>query len=345
MATFIGTEPRTSATEPRKPSGQVRLASVIVDRPTEGPVVTVVVVTWQGAHLLPACLDSLRRQTIPHAVVVVDNASTDGTTELLATRFPEVTVIQTGGNLGFAGGAQTGLEAARTPYVALLNNDAVAEPEWLAALVTHLEGHPEAAAVTSRMLLQGGDPPLLNNTGVVLLADDYGADRDLRAEPTTRLEPGPVFGFSGGAALLRRSAVEAAGGFPRPFFLYYEDTDLSWRLRLAGWEIRYEPRAVVHHAHSASVDQTSDRFAFYNERNRLLMLTRCAPARRAVRALLRFGLTTGSLVVSRRRGRPVPDVPVFRAGLRVRVLGSYLRLLPWAVRTRRRIRGRSTRST
>src|SRR3954451_8069783 len=139
-------EPRTSTTEPRNPSGQVRLASLVVDRPTGGPAVTVVVVTWQGAHLLPACLDSLRRQTIPHAVVVVDNASTDGTTELLATRFPEVTVIQTGGNLGFAGGAQTGLEAARTPYDALLNNDAVAEPEWLGGPRAHPGGAPEGAA-------------------------------------------------------------------------------------------------------------------------------------------------------------------------------------------------------
>ena len=240
--------------------------------------VTVVVVTWQGVALLPACLESLRRQTAPHTVLVVDNGSTDGTEKLLAERFPEVRVLQTGGNLGFAGGVQAGLDAATTRYVALLNNDAVAEPGWLAALVASLDAHPDAAAVTSRMLLQDTDPPLLNNTGVVLLDTDYGADRDLRADAATRTEPDSVFGFSGGAALLRLDAVRAIGGFPTRFFLYYEDTDLSWRLRLAGWDIRYEPAAVVHHAHSATVDQTSDRFAFFNERNRLLMLTRCAPA-------------------------------------------------------------------
>jgi GT2 family glycosyltransferase len=301
-------------------------------------VATVVVVTWEGAHLLPACLDSLRRQTVPHEVIVVDNGSTDGTEALLAEHYREVRVVQTGANLGFAGGVQSGLEAASTPLVALLNNDAVAEPGWLAALVAHLEGQPRCAAVTSRMLLQGEGPPLLNNTGVVLLDDDYGADRDLRAAPSARPEPGPVFGFSGGAALLRRSAVDAVGGFARRFFLYYEDTDLSWRLRLAGWEIRYEPAAVVHHAHSATVDQTSDRFAFYNERNRLLMLTRCAPAARAGRAVLRFGLTTASLTVSRWRGRPAPDVPVFDVRLRLRVLRAYLRLLPWALASRRAIR-------
>jgi hypothetical protein len=146
-----------------------------------------------------------------------------------------------------------------------------------------------------------------------------------------------VFGFSGGAALLRLDAVRAIGGFPTRFFLYYEDTDLSWRLRLAGWDIRYEPAAVVHHAHSATVDQSSDRFAFFNERNRLLMLTRCAPAPRVLRALVRFLLTTGSLTLTRLRRHPVPDRPVFDPRLRLRVLGSYLRALPWALRTRRSI--------
>jgi GT2 family glycosyltransferase len=312
--------------------------------PAGSPATTVVVVTWQGAHLLPACLESLRRQTVPHTVVVVDNGSTDGTEGLLAERFPEVVVVQTGANLGFAGGAQAGLEAADTPYVALLNNDAVAEPDWLAALVAALDQRPDAAAVTSRMLLQDTAPPLLNNTGVVLLDSDYGADRDLRADATTRLSPDSVFGFSGGAALLRRDAVESVGGFPQPFFLYYEDTDLSWRLRLAGWDIRYEPAAVVHHAHSATVDQTSDRFAFFNERNRLLMLTRCAPAPRVLRALLRFGLTTASLTVSLLLRRPVPDRPVFDPRLRLRVLASYVRHLPWAVRTRRAIQASAVRA-
>jgi len=305
---------------------------------TGGPVVTVVVVTWEGAHLLPPCLDSLREQRLPHRVIVVDNGSTDGTEALLADRYPEVRVVQTGANLGFAGGAQVGLAAADTSYVALLNNDAVADPGWLAALVRRLDDQPSAAAVTSRMLLQDTDPPLLNNTGVVLLDDDYGADRDLRAGTDARPEAGPVFGFSGGAAVLRRQAVEQVGGFARRFFLYYEDTDLSWRLRLAGWEIWYEPAAVVHHAHSATVDQAGERFAYFNERNRLLMLTRCAGASRVARALLRFALTTASLTVSRLRRKPVPDVPVFDPWLRLRVLGGYARLLPWALRTRRRIR-------
>jgi GT2 family glycosyltransferase len=300
------------------------------------PFVTVVVVSWQGRHLIGPCLDSLRRQTLGHRVVVVDNGSTDGTAEFLAAEHPEVTVLATGENLGFAGGVAAGLEAVDTPYVALLNNDAEAEPGWLAALARCLTAHAEAGAVTSRMLL-ADRPGTLNNTGVLLLADGRGADRGLGEPETAWTEPGEVFGFSGGAAMLRTEALREIGGFPREFFLYYEDTDVSFRLRLAGWTVRYEPAAVVRHRHSATVDQRSEIFAFCNERNRLLVLLRCAPLGLALRAPLRFQVTTASLAVKRLLRRPVPDVPAFRLGLRLRAFGSYLRLAPWALRSRRAV--------
>jgi GT2 family glycosyltransferase len=291
-------------------------------------------VTWQGAHLLPACLDSLLAQTLPHDVLVVDNASTDGTPELLAREHPEVRVVQLDRNTGFAGGVQAGLDATDAEFVALLNNDAVADPGWLAALVAEAQAHPEAAAVTSRMYLAGRTPPTLNNTGVLLLPTGYGADRGLGEDDAAYREAGEVFGFSGGAALLRASAVRAVGGFPVPFFLYYEDTDTSWRLRAAGWTVRYAAEAVVHHEHSASTDQRSELFAFHNERNRLLMLVRCAPAGAALRCWARFALTTASLAASPLRRRPRPDGHHFRPGFRLRIAASALRLLPWALRTR-----------
>jgi GT2 family glycosyltransferase len=290
-------------------------------------------VTWQGAHLLPPCLASLRRQTLDHDVVVVDNASSDGTAELLAREFPEVRVIGLPRNTGFAGGVQAGLDATDAEFVALLNNDAVAHEGWLAALVEEAAAHPEAAAITSRMYLAGRTPATLNNTGVLLLPTGYGADRDLGRADDVRTEAGEVFGFSGGAALLRTDAVRSVGGFPVPFFLYYEDTDTSWRLRAAGWTVRYAPGAVVDHEHSASTDQRSALFAFHNERNRLLMLVRCAPLRHALRCWGRFALTTASLTgqqLVRRR----PPGHHFRPGLRLRVAASALALLPWALRTR-----------
>jgi GT2 family glycosyltransferase len=307
------------------------------------PLVTVVVVTWQGRHLLEPCLQSLRRQTVDHRVIVVDNASTDGTSEFLALQHPEVETLHSERNEGFAGGVSRALPQVTSPYVALLNNDATADHRWLAELLRHAEEHPEAAAVTSRMLL---DRPgeTLNNTGVVLLSTGHGADRGLGEPGTAYPDPGEVFGFSGGAALLRTQAVRAVGGFPARFFLYYEDTDLSWRLRLAGRTVRYEPRAVVRHAHSATVDQASEGFAFHNERNRLLTLVRCAPAALAARAVVRFLVTTVSLVVRRAMGQDVPDVATFRTRVRLRAFRSFLRMAPWALSSRRTI-GRTAART
>jgi GT2 family glycosyltransferase len=312
------------------------------DAQETGPRVTVVVVTWQGAHLLGPCLDSLARQTLSHDVLVVDNASTDDTTAVLAAH-PDVRVIRNDSNLGFAGGAQQGLEGATGEWVAFLNNDAVAEPGWLDALLTAARANPGVAAVTSLLLIADTEPPRVNNAGVVLLPTLYGTDRAAGADPARVAEPAEVFGFSGGAALLRRAAARAVGGFPVRFFLYYEDTDLSWRLRLRGWSIRYEPAAVVHHRHAASSDVSSALFAFHNERNRLLTLARCAPAGAAAGAWARFVLTTASLAVRQVHTRRPQQPRNLRIGLRIRVLLSAIRLLPWALGARARIRpGRGT---
>jgi GT2 family glycosyltransferase len=303
--------------------------------------VTVIVVTWQGAHLLSSCLSSLAMQTLPHELIVVDNASTDGTDALLAADYPDARTITLARNTGFAGGVAAALSEVRTPYLALLNNDAAADRSWLERSVAELRADATVAAVTAKLLLWEGGR--INNTGVVLTRDGYGADRGLdQSDGPPYDTPAEVFGFSGGAALLRTEAVRAAGGVPARFFLYYEDTDLAWRLRLAGGHIRYRPDAVVRHRHAATSNRDSPRFAYYNERNRLLMLLRCAPAAFATRQVLRFCVTSASLTMRRVIRRQVQDVPVFRLRLRLRVLAGVARYLPWALRERGAIGRRAT---
>jgi hypothetical protein len=291
--------------------------------------VTVIVVTWNGAHLLRPCLDSLRAQTMPHAVLVIDNASTDGTDALLED-YPEVWVAKLTDNRGFAGGADLGLRLASTPYVALLNNDAVADPGWLAAVVGELEADPELAATTPRVLLAADG--MVNNAGGALTRYGCGYDRGYgKVDDDTFRRPVDVAAFCGNGAALRREVALGVGGFPTSFFLYYEDTDLSWRLGRAGWRIRYVPQARVEHLHSASSDQRSASFAYYNQRNQLLTVLRNAPARVVLRAFVRF------IVVTVVRAAARNDTAVYsRPGHRLRVLAAVIRRSPAALRERRR---------
>jgi GT2 family glycosyltransferase len=171
----------------------------------------------------------------------------------------------------------------------------------------------------------------INNAGGALTRWAAGYDRGF-GEPD-----GPPFdaaaevaAFCGGAALLRTAAVREVGGMPADFFLYYEDTDLSWRLRRAGYSIRYQPTAVVRHLHSATSDQSSASFAFYNQRNQLLTVLRNAPPELVVLVVLRFLLVTAVDAM-----RPGSRGHQHSARHRMRVLRDVLRLLPGALRARR----------
>ncbi|MGS0687138.1 glycosyltransferase family 2 protein [Nakamurella sp. GG22] len=292
------------------------------------PDVTVVVVTFRGAQWVSECLSSLAAQTLPHRLLVIDNASSDGTGELLRDLLPPGQVLRLPVNAGFAGGVAAALPLVTTRFVALLNDDAIAAPGWLAELTAAAVDDPDAAAWTSLMLL-ADDPGRVNNLGGALDSRWYGTDVAAGAAPADidgRITDS--FAFSGGAALLRTAAIRAVGGFPADYFMYYEDLDTSWRLQLAGWAIRAVPSATVRHRHAASSDRRSEMFHFHNERNRLLTLLRCAPLPTALGQLLRFVLTTGSLAATRLAGRGVPDHANFRIGLRVRVLASALRRVP-----------------
>ena len=282
--------------------------------PVRPALVRAVVVSWNGAHLLPSCLDSLLGQTVAAdlEVVVVDNASEDGTAGMLADRYPEVIVVRSGSNLGFAGGADLGLAGFGGPFLALLNNDATFAADAIERMISVLEqpGNERVGAVTAKILLTGAyrleqvlaqataptgsfrrndgwlipaDPGsrgairVVNSTGNVVSRRGTGADRDWLRTEGDESRDADVFGFCGGAALLRSAALDEVGGFDRELFLYYEDTDLSWRLRAGGWTIRYCESAVAHHLHAASSDSASPLFRYYNTRNSLVVFARHAP--------------------------------------------------------------------
>ncbi|WP_298183017.1 glycosyltransferase family 2 protein [Saccharomonospora sp.] len=294
---------------------------------------TVVVVTWRGVDHIADCLDGLAAQDRPHRTLVIDNASDDGTAAVLARHPSRPRVLRLPRNTGYAGGVAAALPHVDTPFLAWLNDDAVPEPGWLAALEDTLRADERLAAVTSLLLRSDGTP---QSYGVHLTTDGHGADLT---------EPRPPFGFCGGAVLLRTAALREAGGVPAEYFCYYEDTDTAWRLRLAGHDIAMARDAVVVHRHGASTRPGSARFHRWNERNRLLTLLRCAPGPVAARELARFAALTAVLPLRRRgwfrHGEAVPTAANFRVALRCRVLAEVAVRSPSTLRQRAAVGRRS----
>lgn len=270
------------------------------------PTVRVVIVTWNGAHLLRPCLDSVLAQDLPDEaldIVVVDNASTDGTIQMLSTEYPAVEVRITERNLGFAGGVNVGLLDLHQDYAVLLNNDATFEPDAIRHMIEHLAdpAHARVAAATAMILLAqqvAGGQVLVNSTGNVLTAGG-AADRDWLMPAEGLVSAPEVFGFCGGAAALRKTALDQVGLFDGSLFLYYEDTDLSWRLRAEGWTIHYVATAVAHHRHAATSDSSSGAFRYYNTRNSLIVYGRHAPLAAVLTSALRQ--VVGALMHTMRR--------------------------------------------
>ena len=301
------------------------------------PRVRVVVLNHNGGDDVLRCLGALAATEWPADaldVVVVDNASSDGSVEKIAASHPEVTVLPTGGNLGFPANNLALRDLSTVAYVALVNNDAFVEPGWLAPLVAELEADGRVGAANSLVLFEGRAPDTVNNAGNEVLTSGYGRDRGFGSTDLGALsEAADVFAWCGAAVLLRPTYLADVGLFDERFFLYYEDTDLSWRGQLRGWRYRYVPASRVRHRHSATAVAGSDRHRYYAERNRLVMVVKNAPSALAWRAVLRFPLSTLSYAA---RG----DLRAVR--LRTRSYASFLRLLPHALRSRRRIRSRAT---
>ncbi len=238
-----------------------------------------VIPNWNGRDWLPACLRSLDAQRRPPAeVIVVDNGSHDGSLAYLRHAHPSVRVIELGANTGFAHAANRGIEAARSPWVALINTDIQLAPDWLGRMAQAAAHDGDLAAVACKMLSLD-DPTVIYDAGDVLRRDGACEQRGRFTPDDGRFDAaGEVWGACAGAALFRRDAVLGLGGFDERFFAYLEDADLSLRLRLAGWRCRYEP-AVALHAGEGSSGQLAGGHHRLVARNTLLIVAKAWPAR------------------------------------------------------------------
>ena len=243
-----------------------------------GPAsVSVVIPNRDGAHWLDGCLEGLSTQTFgDFEVVVVDNGSTDGSEEVVRRGWPAATFVALPGNMGFAAAANAGIAVARGRYVALLNNDTVPRPAWLAALVRTLDASAQDVGAVASKMLRMDDPQLVDDAGDSL--SWTGAARKLgHGEPAGLFaHPTEVLSVCAGAALYRRSFLEALGGFDERFFAYLEDVDLGIRGRLAGYRYLFVPDAEVLHEGQGSELPRAD-YVRLVTRNRAMLFAKSFP--------------------------------------------------------------------
>jgi hypothetical protein len=300
---------------------------------------------FNGSQRLGRALQSLREQTRPVDVVVVDNGSADDSVALVRDGFAEVEVLELGRNLGFGPAINRAVAAHRADPLILLNNDAEAEPRFVEAL---LDAAAEGVQTVAGVLVQERAPGLIDSAGVVadrtLMGFDY-----LHGEPlaAARRAPDPL-GPTGGAALYQRAAFEAVGGFDERIFLYYEDLDLALRMAANGASCRLAGEARALHAYSASLGAKSGQKFAHTGWSRGYMLRRYGVMerpRRALRALATEGaICAGQLLLDRTAKGVSGRMRGWRdgAGLERRDLGGAALLdlsAGQALRLRRRRRG------
>ena len=240
--------------------------------------VSVVVVNYNGRSVLDACLNSLLNQSRQaDELFVVDNGSSDGSQREIRDRFPAIRLIDVGRNLGFAAANNLAIKQVSGDVVLLVNNDTRADPEFVAEMLKPFELRERVGAVASLMVFANA-PDTIASAGIAVYRNGLALDQAL-GMPVNAVHAGTqVFGPSAGAAAYSLDALRDVGAFPESFFMYLEDVDLAWRLRLRGWETRLAPRALIQHDYSASSVEGSDFKRRLLARNRLWVIARCVPA-------------------------------------------------------------------
>jgi GT2 family glycosyltransferase len=283
-----------------------------------------------GLTYLEMVLGTLQEQTFgDFDVTVVDNGSSDGSVEYLRSSWPDVRVVELAENCGFPMAINRGVVASGGRYVALLNNDVELSPDWLELLVAELDRDPELGFVTGK-IMRHDDRGVLEQAGHDFFTCGRFQPRGLDERDTGQYdERAPTAIVTAAAALYRREALAATGGFDEDYFLYCEDGDACLRMLLAGYSGLYVPEPKAFHVRGGTVGSRPDLPRFFLVRNALTTLVKDLPASVLISSLPKIAVYHwGQLASARREGF---------ARTVLRAYGSFLRALPASLRKRRRI--------
>ncbi|MCE8424197.1 MAG: glycosyltransferase family 2 protein [Candidatus Methanoperedens sp.] len=224
------------------------------------PKVSIVIVNWNGKHYLDACLSSVLNQTYKNfEIIMVDNASIDGSVEYVQTKYPSIKIIQTSEDLGFAKGCNIGMRASNADYVVALSNDTRVEPNWLGELVKVAKTDEKIGICGSKLLLMDMRD-IYNSAGFFIIWNAFIYDRapGKKVGKYEKLEQ--VNGVCLASALLRKEMLDEIGLLDERFFFGHDDVDLCWRAKNAGWKAMYVPASVCYHKMLGSGQKLDYRF-------------------------------------------------------------------------------------
>jgi len=240
------------------------------------PLVSVIIVNWNGRHLLARCLESVFNQTFTDIeVILVDNGSTDDSAAYIDSEFPRVRLISLSKNRGFTGGNNEGFRQSNGSFIVLLNNDAALKNDWLEYMLSVMESDAGMGSCASKIMIDGTD--MLDSAGDIFTTAFTGTKLGELQKESNYTKSRAVSGPCAAAAIYRRTMLEQIGFFDEDFFLNHEDTDLNMRAWFAGWRCQFVPAAVAYHKVSSSIGELSDTSVYYFSRNSLWVWAKNVP--------------------------------------------------------------------
>lgn len=243
------------------------------------PEVSVIIPNWNGKKLLPPCLAGVFGQTFSDfEIIVVDNGSTDGSVNFVKKNYPKVQLIKLPKNLGFASAVNRGIAECKSKYLALLNNDARPDKNWLSNLYGEIVSRPEVFAVVPKVI-NSENKKIIDNAGDKINIIGQAEPRGKGDDASKYDRAGYIFGASGAASLFKREVFDRLGKFDEDFFFYFEDVDFSLRAQLAGYKCWYQPKALVYHLGQITAAKLGDFIEYQRFRNTIFLVVKNFPVR------------------------------------------------------------------